>query len=121
MVEEQDLDASVMDRTKKLKLARDTFKKKARHQQSLEEEAQQLDQLVADTKEKVEAIRAAKARAAESRRILQEYESEMADEEETTSDVEEASDQPVSKSDIGALVASSLRSTVRYNLFHLFY
>ena len=106
------MDASVMDRTKKLKLAWDTFKKKARHQQSLEEEAQQLDQLVADTKEKVEAIRAAKARAAESRRILQEYESEMADEEETASDIE--SDQPVSKSDIGALVASSLRSTVRY-------
>ena len=118
VIEEQDLEASVMDRTKKLKLARDAFKKKARHQQSLEEEAHQLDQLVADTKAKVEAIREAKARAAESRRILQEYESEMADEEETPSDVEETSD-PVSKSEIGALVASSLRSTVRYILYIL--
>ena len=42
----------------------------------------------------------------------------MADEEETPSDVEETSD-PVSKSEIGALVASSLRSTVRYILYIL--
>ena len=103
-----------MDRTKKLKLARDTFKKKARHQQSLEEEALQLDQLVADTKEKVEAIRSAKARAAESRRILQEYETEMVEEDDAGSDIEP--DPPVTKSEIGALMASSLRSSVSTNI-----
>ena len=76
--DDPDLDSSLIDCTKKLRLARDQFKKKAKQQQNLEEDALHIDQLVAETREKVEAIRATKARAAESRRQLEELQSELA-------------------------------------------
>lgn len=108
-----------MDRTKKLKLARYQYKKNARKQQTAEEESQHYDQLIADIKEKVEATRAAKARSAESRRLLEELQSELAEEEENVSDTEH--DPPVSKSEIGALVASSIQSSVSFSFWHPFY
>lgn len=111
--EESDLDNSVMDRTRKLKQMRDQHKKKARSHQAAEEEALQFDQLVADLKEKVEATKAAKARTAESRRVIAELQSDLADEEDPL-ESDQDSDTPDSKSDIGALVASSIQSAVSY-------
>ena len=107
--EEPDLDNSVMDRTRKLKQMRDQHKKKAKSQQAAEEEALHFDQLVADLKEKVEATKAAKARTADSRRIIAELQSELTGEEDES---DQDSDTPVTKSDIGALVASSIQSAV---------
>ena len=115
MHEEPELDSSVMDRTKKLRQARDQFKKKARHQQSAEEESLHYDQLVAETREKVEAAKAAKIRTAESRRILEDLQSEvvsMEDRGDSDQDQELDPDAPVSRADIGALVASSIKSVV---------
>ena len=107
--EEPDLDNSVMDRTRKLKQMRDQHKKKAKSQQAAEEEALHFDQLVADLKEKVEATKAAKARTADSRRMIAELQSELTGEED---DSDQESDSPVTKSDIGALVANSIQSAV---------
>ena len=81
-----DNDSSIMDRTRRLRQARNDAKKKARAQQGAEDEAAELDQLVEDAREKLEATKAAKLRAAESRRILAElnacllYTSDAADE-----------------------------------------
>ena len=116
MPEDQDLDSSVMDRTKKLRQARDQNKRKARQQHSAEEEAQHLEQLAADLKEKVEATRQAKARSAESRRIIDELQSEINAEDEEFSDTERDTDQ-VSKTEVGNLVADSLKSAVSFLLF----
>ena len=112
MPDDQELDSSVMDRTKKLRQKREEFKRKARQQHSAEEEAGHLDQIVAGLKEKVEATRAAKARAAESRRLIDDLQSELAAEEEIGEASEQDSDSPVSKSDIGALIASSLQTAM---------
>ena len=65
-----------MDRTRRLRQAREQAKKKARQ---AEEEAADLDQLVIETREKVEAAKAAKLRSAESRRMLEELQAELAD------------------------------------------
>ena len=105
---EPDLDSSVMDRTRKLRQDRT---RKAKQQQSAEDEALHLDQLVADLRDKVEATKAAKARSAESRRQLELLQSELENVEEPA-ESENDSDSPVSKSDIGALVASSIKSAV---------
>ena len=64
MNEENENDLSLMDRTRKLRQARDNAKKKARFQQVAEEEAAHLGQLVVDAREKVEATKAARMRAA---------------------------------------------------------
>ena len=106
-----------MDRTRRLKRARDDAKKKARVQQVAEEEAAQFDQLVLDAREKVEATKAAKMRTAESRRILEELQAELSTEQpEADSDPDpgELGSQFVSKADIGSLVASSLQSVVSF-------
>ena len=110
MPDEQELDSSVMDRTKKLRLARDQNKKKARQQLSAEKEAQHLEQLASDLKEKVEATWLAKVRAAESRRIIDDLQSEL-NAEDDSSDNDRDTDQ-VSKTEVGNLVADSLKSAV---------
>ena len=109
-----------MDRTRWLRQARDNVKKKARIQQVTEEEAAQLDQFVEDARQKVEAIKAAKNRAAESRRILDELQNEMLAHQDEESDKEEvSSDQFVSKADFGSMMASSLRSVVSIYEFNV--
>ena len=111
-----------MDRTRRLRQARDRAKKNARMQQNAEDEAAQIDQMVEDAREKLEATKAAKLRAAESRRILDELQSELADEQaDGDSDPGDGVDdhQFVSKADIGSLVADSLRSVVSYIKFYL--
>ena len=96
----------------KVATERDEYKKKARHQHNAEEEAVQLYQIVADLKEKVEATKAAKARAAESRRLIDDLQSELAAAEDQADTSDQDSDSPVSKADIGALVASSIQTAV---------
>ena len=105
-----------MDRTRRLRQAREEAKKKARLQRVAEEEASQLDQYVADAREKLEATKAAKLRAAESRRILTELQNEM---EEGHTDVEsdhevegDGATQMVSKTELSSLVADSIKSVV---------
>ena len=104
-----------MDRTRRLRQAREQAKKKARQ---AEEEAADLDQLVIETREKVEAAKAAKLRSAESRRMLEELQAELTDDQDQDQDQdqaeseEDASNQFVSKSDFGSFLASSLKSVV---------
>ena len=104
-----------MDRTRRLRQARNEAKKKARVQQGAEEEAAELDQLVEDAREKLEATKAAKQRAAESRRILAELQAEMASEQDGAvnfPDGEKDESRFVSKDYFGSLVADSLKSVV---------
>ena len=71
-----DHDVSLMDRTRRLRQARENTKKKA-----------QFDQLVEEAREKVEATKAAKLRSAESQRILADLQSQMAgDQDDPDSD-----------------------------------
>ena len=113
MTEENENDHSLMDRTRKMRQAKENAKKKARYQQVAEEEAAQLDQLVADAKEKVEATKAARLRAAESRRVLEQLQAELQD-DGVDPDPESSEDdnQFVSKSEISNLVAESIKSVV---------
>lgn len=109
--EENENDLSLMDRTRKMRQAKENAKKKARFQQVAEEEAAQLDQLVADAREKVEATKAARLRAAESRRVLEQLQAELQD-EGADPDSSEEDGQFVSKSEIGSIVAESIKSVV---------
>ena len=113
--EHTDNDSSIMDRTRRLRQARNEAKKKARVQQGAEEEAAELDQLVEDAREKLEATKAAKLRAAESRRILAELQAEMASDQDGAinyPDGEREENRFVTKDDFSSLVADSLKSVV---------
>ena len=101
-----------MDRTRKLRQARENAKKQGRFQQIAEDEAAQLDQLVTDAREKVEATKAARVRAAESRKVLEELHAELQDGDGDPESSDEGEAQFVSKSEIGALVADSIKSVV---------
>ena len=70
-----------------------------------------------ETKEKAEATRAAKARAAEIRRQLDELRQEDQDGDVSKS---ESLDQPITKADMGSFFASSLQSAVK-KYFIFFY
>ena len=108
-----------MDRTRKMRQAKENAKKKARFQQVAEEEAAQLDQLVADAREKVEATKAARLRAAESRRVLEQLQAELQDEGADQDSCEEDG-QFVSKAEIGSIVAESIKSVVSiYNIYYI--
>ena len=110
--DEVDHDSSLMDRTRKLRQARENAKKKGRFQQIAEDEAAQLDQLVADAQEKVEATKAAKLRAAESRKVLEELHAELQDGDGDPESSDDGEVQFISKSEIGSLVADSIKSVV---------
>ena len=100
-----------MDRTKKqVRAARDQHKKKSKSLHSPEDELLDLEQLLAETKKKAEATRAAKALAAEIRRQLDELRQEDLDQDGDPSDPESV-DQPVSKSD-SVLVFPSVRARI---------
>ena len=102
-----------------MRQAKENAKKKARFQQVAEEEAAQLDQLVADAREKVEATKAARLRAAESRRVLEQLQAEL-QEEGVDPDSSEEDGQFVSKSEIGAIVAESIKSVVSVQNYILY-
>ena len=103
-----------MDRTRSLRQARENAKKKARVQQAAEEDAAQLDQLVAEAKQSMEATKAAKLRAAEARRFLDSIQNDVDEGPTDDSDREgdADADQFVSKSDFGSMMADSLKSVV---------
>ena len=104
-----------------MRQAKDNAKKKARFQQVAEEEAAQLDQLVADAREKVEATKAARLRAAESRRVLEQLHAELQEGqgEGDPEFSEEGDGQFVSKSEIRAIVAESIKSVVSIYIKYL--
>ena len=108
-----DHDTSVMDRTRRLRQARAQAKEKARVQQAAEDDAAQLDQLIADIQQRVEATKAAKLRSAESHRILDQLQAELAEEQDRSEedDVPDPDPSP-SQNDIGSLV-TSIKSVVR--------
>ena len=101
-----------------MRQAKENAKKKARYQQVAEEEAAQLDQLVADAREKVEATKAARLRAAESRRVLEQLQAELQDDGADPDPDSSGEDSPyVSKSEIGNIVAESIKSVVSIVLY----
>ena len=108
-----DHDTSVMDRTRRLRQARAQAKEKARVQQAAEDDAAQLDQLIADIQQRVEATKAAKLRSAESHRVLDQLQAELAEEQDRSEedDVPDPDPSP-SQDDIGSLV-TSIKSVVR--------
>ena len=108
-----DNDTSVMDRTRRLRQARAQAKEKARVQQAAEDDAAQLDQLIADIQQRVEATKAAKLRSAESHRVLDQLQAELAEEQDRSEedDVPDPDPSP-SQDDIGSLV-TSIKSVVR--------
>ena len=101
-----------MDRTRRLRQARAQAKEKARAQQAAEDDAAQLDQLVADIQQRVEATKAAKLRSAESHRVLHQLQAELAEEQERSDEDEVPDPIPPSQNDIGSLV-DSIKSVVR--------
>ena len=112
-----DADVSIMDRTKKqVRAARDHHKAKSKSLLSAEDELLDLEQLLAETKEKAEATKAIKARSAEIRRQLDALTKEdHGDQAVSDSDPEDA---PVTKAQIGDLFSSSLQSAVSvFNYF----
>ena len=110
-----DNDTSVMDRTRRLRQARAQAKEKARIQQAAEVDAAQLDSLIADIQQRVEVTRAAKLRSAESHRVLDQLQAELAEEQERSEEDEVPDPDPIpsSQNDIGSLV-NSIKSVVRY-------
>ena len=111
-----DNDTSVMDRTRRLRQARAQAKEKARIQQAAEDDAAQLDQLVADIQQRVEATKAAKLRSAESHRVLDQLQAELAEEQERSEEEEVPDPIPSSQNDIGSLV-NSIKSVVREYIY----
>ena len=113
-----DADVSIMDRTKKqVRAARDHHKAKSKSLLSAEDELLDLEQLLAETKEKAEATKAIKARSADIRHQLDALTKEdHGDQVVSDSDPE---DEPVTKAQIGELFSSSLQSAVSFQLFFL--
>ena len=102
-----------MDRTKRLAIA-------AREQQQVDnpvnDEVQDLEEMVLQSRERVKAAKAAKSRAEVLRRELQELQ------EEERSIAEEANPAPFSASNVdpGAFVAATLKSAVITFYFFIF-
>ena len=124
LVSEADL--SLMGRTKKqAKAARDNLKKNAQACSSLEEEALDLEELLAKSREKVEATKAARDRVARLRRELEAFESEQHPDPDSDQDhdQEPLGYQPASASapaapDVASALATSLQAAV--NIMALF-
>ena len=117
-------DLSLMGRTKKqAKAARDNLKKNVQACSSLEEEAMGLEELLAKSREKAEATKAARDRVARLRRELEEFESEQHHvfDSDQDHDQEPLSHQPVlpaapvsapAAPDVASALATSLQAAV---------
>ena len=111
-----DTESSHIQQTREqLKAAQAAIKKKAKAQQKADEESAQLETLLEELRLKTEAANAAKLRADNLRQQLMEFqENEGFDEEEETPEViPTPNEAPVSRSDIGSIVAEILQKTVR--------
>ena len=112
-----DADTSLMDRTKKqVRAARDHHKKKSKSLHSTEDELLDLEQLLAETKEKAEATKAVKARSAAIRRQLDDLRQAEPEDPQGVESDSDPEDQPVTKSQIADLFSSSLHSSVSFFL-----
>ena len=100
-----------------LKAAQAALKKKAKVQQKADEESAQLEALLEELRQKTEAANASKVRADHLRQQLMEYqENDDLDEDD---DVEApvpnpAPEAPMSRSDIGSIVAEIIQKTVSF-------
>ena len=122
LVSEADL--SLMGRTKKqAKAARENLKKNDQACSSLEEEALGLEELLAKSRERAEATKAARDRVAQLRRELEEFESEQHQDLDSDQDhdQEPLSHQPVlaaapapapAAPDVASALATSLQAAV---------
>ena len=102
-----------------LKAAQAAIKKKAKAQQKADEESAQLEALLKELRLKTEAANAAKERAENLRQQLMEYQENdgFEEEDEAPEPVPPPSEAPVSRSDIGSIVAEILQKTVSFNNF----
>ena len=113
-----------MARTKnQAKAARDNLKKNAQACSSLEEEALDLEELLAKSREKAEATKAARDRVARLRRELEAFESEQHQDQDSDQDhdQEPLGFQPASTPaapDVASALATSLQAAV--NIIALF-
>ena len=107
-----------------LKAAQAAIKKKAQAQQKSDEESAQLEVLLDELRQKTEAANAAKIRADNLRQQLMEYQEneEFEEEEEIPEPTTPSTEPPLSRSDIGSIVAEMLQKTVRItNVFRKLY
>ena len=106
-------DLSLMDRTKRqAKAAREQHRKKTSTLLSAEEEVLDLDEVLHQTRERVNATKAARSHAADLRRQLQELQEEEEEEEIRDSDQEQEVAATPDPTDAGAFVAASLKSAI---------
>ena len=117
-------DHSLMGRTKKqAKAARDNLKKNVQACSSLEEEALDLEELIAKSREKAESTKAARDRVARLRRELEELENEQHQDPDSDQDLDQEplSHQPVlaavpasapAAPDVASALATSLQAAV---------
>ena len=113
-------DLSLMARTKKqAKAARENLKKNSQACSSLEEEALDLEELLAKSREKAEATKAARDRVARLRRELEEFENGEFNHPDSDPDQDPAVIQPASAPaapDVATALAATLQSAVNRQL-----
>ena len=100
-----------------LKAAQAALKKKAKVQQKADEESAQLETLLEELRQKTEAANASKLRADNLRQQLMEYQEN--DDQDEDDDIEDqvpnpAPEAPMSRSDIGSIVAEMIQKTVSF-------
>ena len=114
----QESDSSQIQQTREqLKAAQAAIQKKAKAQQKADEESAQLAVLLDELRQKTEAANASKMRADELRQQLMEFqESADLEDEEESDEPTPPVEAPLSRSDIGSIVAEMLKKTVSYLL-----
>ena len=114
----QESDSSQIQQTREqLKAAQAAIQKKAKAQQKADEGSAQLAVLLDELRQKTEADNASKMRADELRQQLMEFqESADLEDEEESDEPTPPVEAPLSRSDIGSIVAEMLKKTVSYLL-----
>ena len=98
-----------------LKAAQAALKKKAKAQQKSDEESAQLETLLEELRQKTEAANASKLRADNLRQQLMEFqENDAQDDDDEVEDQVPTPEAPVSRSDIGSIVAEMIQKAVSF-------
>ena len=98
-----------------LKAAQAALKKKAKAQQKADEESAQLETLLEELRQKTEAANASKLRADNLRQQLMEFqENDAQDDDDDVEDQVPTPEAPVSRSDIGSIVAEMIQKAVSF-------
>ena len=97
-----------------LKAAQAALKKKAKAQQKSDEESAQLETLLEELRQKTEAANASKLRADNLRQQLMEFQENdgQDDDDDDVEDQVPPPETPMSRSDIGSIVAEMIQKTV---------